>query len=156
MPVTAQSQSLTNSNILYEFLTVDVTMYTGPFIRIVGNSSIPVTFGGNTYEPRPFEGTGYKRDSRGTSPQPQIKLEDSDGYVTSILDIYNDLINCPVSRFFVSGENLGDPLSYSIPETFLVNAYTVDTASREVIITLRSILEGTDSRIPKRLLSELI
>lgn len=156
MPVTAQSQSLTNTNVLYEFLTVDATMYTGPFIRLVGNSSTPITFGGNVYEPRPFEGTGYKRDSRGTSPQPQIKLFDGDGLVTGILDLYNDLINCPVSRFYVSGENLSDPLAYSIPETFLVNAYTSDTATREVIITLRSILEGVDSKIPRRLLSEII
>lgn len=156
MPVTAQSQSLTNNNLLLEFLTVDATMYSGPFIRLVGNSSSPVSFGGNTYEPRPFEGSGYKRDTRGTTPQPQIKLSDEDGFVSSILELYSDLINCPVSRFFVSEENLTDSLAYSIPETFQVNSYTSDTATREVVVTLRSILEGNEAKIPGRLLSELV
>jgi lambda family phage minor tail protein L len=156
MPVTAQSQSLTNSNILYSFLTVDASLYGGPVIRMVGNSSIEVTFGGNIYYPRPFEGSGYKKDTRGTTPQPQVKFDNSDNVVSTYLEIYQEFINCPVSRFFVSGENLGDSLAYSIPETFLVNSYTMDTNTREVVFTLRSILEGSDSKIPKRLLSGLI
>jgi lambda family phage minor tail protein L len=85
----------------------------------------PIVFGGVSYTPVDIDFTGFEVSGTGASPQPRIKVANTNGVFQSIVNSVGDLIGCPFSRVrtfsrFLDGQPDADPTAYMGPDAFRV------------------------------------
>lgn len=118
-----------------------------------------VTYNGVVYTGYPFKSSGFDKLTDGKLPTPSLTLSNHNGYITNLLALYNDLINCQIVRHFVYRDNLDDgtspnPVNYSTGDIFYVNYYSAD--ENTVTLFLRSVLEIGELQLPRNRISDLL
>ena len=78
------------------------------------NSSNPVFWQGNGYQPLPVESEGFEQQGDGRLPRPKITLANPDGLLSKIVHANHDFSNCKVTRKrtyarFLDDDNFIDP-----------------------------------------------
>jgi lambda family phage minor tail protein L len=93
----------------------------------------PVVFRGRTYVPTAIKATGFsKMGPEGTLPRPRLKVGNVDGYLSSLLRSYNDLVGAHVTRLvtyepYLDGHAEEDPLKAREEITFIINRLMGET-----------------------------
>jgi len=79
---------------LVELYQLDLRPYSASTLLFCNSGT--VQYAGFTYQGYPLKSDGYEKLSDGKLPTPTLTLSNKDGYVTGLLALYNDLINCQV------------------------------------------------------------
>lgn len=159
----AELQSLAPSAliILYE---LDLTTAGEPeifrFHSGVNEKMAPVVWRGEEYFPMPIKASGYEVSSQGVLPHPKMQISNADGVLSALVQSYDDMIGCKVTRRrtfaryldavnFVEGNPTEDPEVEFPRDIFYVNQKTHE--SREMLeFELAPLVEVQGIKVPRR------
>jgi lambda family phage minor tail protein L len=85
----------------------------------------PIVFGGVTYTPVDVEFSGMETNAGGALPRPHVKVANTNGVFSQLVNEFGDLLGCPMQRIrtfgkFLDGQPDADPTMYYGPDTFRV------------------------------------
>ena len=77
------------------------------------NSTNPIVWAGNSYQPLPMKMEGFEHKSDGRLPRPKLSIANPEGLLSMIVHINHDFSNCKVTRKrtyarFLDDENFGN------------------------------------------------
>ena len=77
------------------------------------NSTNPIVWQGESYQPLPMTMEGFEHNSDGRLPRPKLKIANPEGLLSSIVHSNSDFANCKVTRKrtyarFLDDENFGN------------------------------------------------
>jgi lambda family phage minor tail protein L len=161
----AQESRRLEQSALIELFEVDATVLGGGVYRFhAGTNELRenVVFDGQTYIPYPVQATGFSMSSGGKSARPKLTLSNITGFITGMVNDYEDLVGAVVSRVlvfakhldaenFVSGNPLANP-SQQMRSKFIIercSGLSSDFASFE--LALPSETDG--AMIPARMIT---
>lgn len=113
-----------------------------------------VVWQSKTYVAYPVESDGYETSSKGVLPRPVIAIGNTDGAMSALCRLHNDMVGCVVIRHrtlreFLDGQPGADPTQEITPDSFVV-----DRKRREdntvVEWELATKIEATGKTIPGR------
>jgi lambda family phage minor tail protein L len=138
--LTSEIQSLSPSAIV-ELFQLDCTIVGGSVLYFhAGTNQLSgnVIFAGHTYTRYPIHASGFEFSGNSQFPRPKLAVSNSLSAITTLMQVYNDLLGCKVTRIrtlvkfldavnFSSGTNLtADPNA-----TFPNDVYYIDRKSME-------------------------
>ena len=62
------------------------------------NPAVSLIFQGVTYDPLPIEATGFQVSARGKLPRPKMRIANIQGFISTLLTNYDDLIGAKLTR----------------------------------------------------------
>lgn len=113
-----------------------------------------VMFGGTAYTAVPIEASGFEATSRGSMPQPRIRVSNTDLLMAAAVAELGDLVGATFTRWrtyarYLDDGDLPDSETYAGPDI-----YTVDQKLSEnrlfIEWRLASIIDQQDVRLPSR------
>ena len=133
------------------------------------NSSNPIYWQGNAYQPLPIKMEGFEQQSDGRLPRPKISIANPEGILSKIVRSNQDFVNCKVTRKrtfarFLDDENFqnrnlndagknpfgeADPDSHYPDDIYYINKKTAENKDA-IIFELVSALELEGSDVPAR------
>lgn len=134
------------------------------------NSSNPVYWQGNAYQPLPVKMESFESQSDGRLPRPTISIANPEGLLSKIIRSNKDFANCKVTRKrtfvkFLDDENFqnrnlnesgknpfgeSDPNSHFPDDIFFINKKTIENKN-VITFELVSSLELQGSSVPARI-----
>ena len=135
------------------------------------NSTNPIFWQGNGYQPLPIEMEGFEHQADGRLPRPKLKVANPEGLLSVIVHSNNDFANCKVTRKrtyarFLDDENFqnrnlnadgknpfgaSDPDSHYPDDVFFINR-KVSENKEFIEFELVSALELEGAEVPARIM----
>jgi lambda family phage minor tail protein L len=149
------SQSLAPDALVCLF-TLDATNLGAGVLRFTNmtDNGAKVSFGGNEYEPIPFETSGWEITSKGSLPRPSLSLSMNSVVVSSLIRNYDDGIGAWVYRIrtfarFLDGHAQPDGNAHFPIDIYRVER-KVDETKGYIKWELASVLDLEGVQIPRR------
>lgn len=147
-----------------ELFTLDITGQGGqllPYCAMVNELGNPVVFNGTSFTPVPIQAEGFEKTSQGPMPRPKLRLSVLTPGVIALLQQYQDLVGCVVSRYvtfarfldavnFAAGNVDADPGQYFGPDVFKVERKTAHKRRQYVEWELSAAIDQEDKKLPGR------
>jgi len=135
------------------------------------NSSNPVFWQGNAYQPLPIESDGFEQQGDGRLPRPKLAIANPEGLLSKIVHSNHDFANCKVTRKrtfakFIDDDNFidpntknqdgknpfgeADPNSHFGDDVYYINRKTSETKN-VIQFELVSALELSNAEAPARI-----
>lgn len=113
-----------------------------------------IVFGGNTYLPMDLKAEGFEWNGRGKPPTPTLSLPGTLLSFIGLMNDYNDLRGCPLTRIRTFLRFLDGQTSPNSAQIFAKDVYKIDrvTSKNKYIITfeLTSIIDQQGTSLPTR------
>ncbi|BDU76307.1 phage minor tail protein L [Mesoterricola sediminis] len=100
MTARADVQTL-NPGAIWEGYVVDASLLGGSVYYLTSALNplgASVVWQGNTYQPIPIEGDGWEASTNGALPHPTLTVANLDGFISGIVDSFQDLVGAVVTR----------------------------------------------------------
>jgi lambda family phage minor tail protein L len=139
---------------LVELFQIDLAPYL-PEVRYYHNyGGNNIVFNNNTYLTLPFAASGFEDTSNGF-PSPQLQIGNADGAVSKLIDLYDGLRGCLVTRIITTKGLLNAP---SHPNNTIGKAvYRIDRPSSEnalsVTFDLKANLDIAKVTFPREIIT---
>jgi lambda family phage minor tail protein L len=137
-----------------ELWQLDTTLYSGQvyYFVVASVENEPIVWNGITYNPFDIQCTGFEWNTQGPVPTPKLSMSTTNQVITGLINSYNDLLGCKVTRIrtfrkFMDGQSSANPNEYLASDVYVINTKSSETRT-QVDFELSSYMDQRGLQLP--------